>query len=97
MLAPMIVNVLAVSLLLLALGWVSDFLRARSHNGRRFLNREDRLGSSLMSHSREPVLIDQRGATPAARRVRPAQRFGRLPAHNLAIGRVRPHGPNFVR
>jgi hypothetical protein len=44
MLAPMIVNMLVFSLLFLALGWVSDFLRTRSQNGRRSLNYEGTVG-----------------------------------------------------
>jgi hypothetical protein len=96
MLAPMIVNVLALSLLMLALGWISDFVRARSHNGRRFLNCEGIVDCNLMSHSLIPLLIDHPDATRTARRVRPPQRFRRLPSDKLSIGRVHPHGPDFV-
>jgi hypothetical protein len=96
MLAPMIVDVLIVSLLLLALGWVGDVLRARSLNGRRSLNCEGTVGCNLMSHPRTPLLLDHPDATQAARQVRPPRRFRRLPSHKLSIGRFRPHAPDFV-
>jgi hypothetical protein len=96
MLAPMIVDVLVLSLLLLALGWVSDVVRARSRNGRRFLDSEGTVDCNLMSHSLIPLLIDHPDAARTARRVRPPQRFGRLPSDKLSFGRVRPHGPDFV-
>jgi hypothetical protein len=97
MLAPMIFNVLVFSLLLLALGWVSDVLRARSHNGRRSLNCEGTIGCNLMSHPRTSLLLDHPDATQTARRVRPPRRFRRLPSQKLSIGRFRPHGPDFVQ
>jgi hypothetical protein len=76
MLAPMIVNVLVFSLLMLALGWVSDVVRARSHNGRRFFNCEGTVDCNLMSRSLIPLLIDHPDATRTARQVRPPQRSG---------------------
>jgi hypothetical protein len=96
MLAPMIFNVLVFSLLLLALGWVSDVVRARSHNGRRSLNCEGIVGCNLMSHPRTSLLLEHLDATPTARRVRPLRRFRRLPSHKLSIGRLRQHAPDFV-
>jgi hypothetical protein len=96
MLAPLIVNVLSVSLLLLALGWVSDLLRARSHHGRPSLNCEGIVGCGLMSDPRTPLLLVQTEATRTARRVRPRERFRRLQLDKLSIGRVHPHGPDFV-
>jgi hypothetical protein len=93
MLAPMIFSVLVFCLLLLALGWVSDVLRARSHNGRRSLNCEGTVGCNLMSHPRTSLLLEHLDATPTAR---PPRRFRRLPSHKLSIGRFRLHAPDFV-
>jgi hypothetical protein len=96
MLAPMIVNVLIVSLLLLVLGWVSDVLRARSQNDRRSLNGEGAVGCNLMSHPHASLLLDHPDAMQTARRARSPRRFRRLPSPKLAIGRLHPHGPDFV-
>jgi hypothetical protein len=96
MLAPMIFNVLVFSLLLLAFGWVSDILRARSHNARRSLSCEGTVGCNLISPPRTSLLLDHLDATQTARRVRPPRRFRRLPSHKLSIGRFRPHAPDFV-
>jgi hypothetical protein len=96
MLAPMIANVLVFSLLLLALAWVTDVLRARSHNGQRSLNCDGTVGCNLTSHPRTSLLLDHPDATQIARQVRPTRRFRRLPSHKLSIGRFRPHGPDFV-
>jgi hypothetical protein len=96
MLAPMIFNVLVFCLLMLALGWVSDVLRARPHDGRRSLNCEGIVGCNLMSHPRTSLLLDHLDARQTARRARPPRRFRRLPSHKLSIGRFRPHAPDFV-
>jgi hypothetical protein len=97
MLAPMIVNVLVFSLLMLALGWVSDVLRAKSHYFRRSLTCEGTIGCNLMGHRCISLLIDEPDATRTVRRVRPRKHFGRLPLDKLSIGRVHPHGPDFVQ
>jgi hypothetical protein len=93
MLAPLISELLIVSLLFLLVGWASDALRASMHDSQGYLDSEGTTASKRMSRPRQLRPHDDHVATWTSRPVGRHQHPGQLPSYRLAIGRLLPHGP----
>ncbi|HKI18928.1 MAG TPA: hypothetical protein VKA15_13665 [Isosphaeraceae bacterium] len=71
MLAPLIIELLIVSLLFLLIGWFSDILHASTHDGPSYLNAQGTIGWNQIGRPRKPLPSDNPDAT---RRARPGWR-----------------------
>lgn len=69
MLAPLIIDSLIASLLLLLVGGISDILRASTHDGPNYLNSAGPIGWDQMLRPRKPLPHDDPDATWRARPV----------------------------
>jgi hypothetical protein len=89
MLAPMIFELLIVSMLFLLVGWATDAVRASWHGSPSYLNSEGTIGWQQMSRPRNPLRHDNPEVTRRAQTVLPRRDTERLPLHALSDGGLR--------
>ena len=88
MLAPLVIELLVVSLLLLLTAWIRDTVHASTHERANCLHCDGTLGWGHIKRPRKtPPLDDDPRATRRARRVRRHRPLGRTPQHALSIRR----------
>jgi len=97
MLAPLIIESLLASLLLLFVGWIIDLVHASTHGGPSSLNLERAIGWHPISRSAKPLPSEEPDARWRARPVGRHRPLGRRLWHPLSIGRLRPHKPELRR
>jgi hypothetical protein len=80
MLASLVIEMLTISLLVLAVGWISDILHASTRDRRSGFNSARTIGWDQMSVSRQLPVHDGSDATWATRPMRRRERPLRVPA-----------------